>query len=346
MVIRLASAIAVVADSIMSGIRARLLLQISPSGRSVSLSPVRSRHTLPWSGFLCAQSAMPALRFLAIFFFVLNFSAHAAVAAAVGMVTKVQNQAQVGGATAVVGSLVNTNDELRTGPKSRMEVTFRDKTTVTLGENASLVVDRYVFNPEQSTGELVVSTGAGAFRMATGRLSEMSTKKINASTPFGAIAVRGTNFWWGPVHDHAGTLLVSNSSVAVSNDRDRCTPEEQRRGHCLCAVTLTQSGQGTEINRSPECRCTPEEQRQGRCLEGERSRDRRCWTCPGPPRFWTAAEVNSALTQTQFGVAGLGSAVPAAAAVGIGAAAGASAAANHEHKKKLPPQANPQPASP
>jgi hypothetical protein len=36
----------------------------------------------------------------------------------------------------VVGTLVHMNDELRTGPKSRLEVTFRDKTTLTLGENA------------------------------------------------------------------------------------------------------------------------------------------------------------------------------------------------------------------
>jgi FecR protein len=331
MVIRLAIAIAVVADSIMGGIRACLLLQVSPSGCSVSLSPVRSRSTLPRRGLPRAESAMPALRVLAIFFLVLAFSAHAAVAAAVGMVTKVENQAQVGGATAVVGSLVNTNDELRTGPKSRMEVTFRDKTTVTLGENARLVVDRYVFNPEQSTGELVVSTGVGAFRMATGRLSEMRDKKINVSAPFAALAVRGTDFWWGPIYDHSGTLLVSNSKVVVANDRDRCPPDEQRRGRCLCAVTLTQSGQGTEIK--PEC------------PEGQRSNDRRCWSCPGAPTFWSPAQVSAALSQTQFGLAlGPGLAVPAAAAAGVGAAAAVSAAANHQ--KKLPPQAKPQPASP
>jgi hypothetical protein len=321
MVIRLAIAIAVVADSIMGGIRACLLLQVSPSGCSVSLSPVRSRHTLPWSGFLCAQSAMPALRFLAIFFFVLNFSAHAAVAAAVGMVTKVENQAQVGGATAVVGSLVNTNDELRTGPKSRMEVTFRDKTTVTLGENARLVVDRYVFNPEQSTGELVVSTGVGAFRMATGRLSAMRDKKINVSTPFAALAVRGTDYWWGQIKGQSGALLVSNSKLDVRNEKERC------------AVTLTKAGEGTDIKRAPEC------------PEGELGNDRRCWRCPGLPYLWTPGQVEAALSQTSFGLAlGPGSAVPAAAAVGVGAAAGASAAANHE--KKLPPQPPPQPASP
>jgi len=279
----------------------------------------------------------PAFIFLAVLVLTLGVSAQAAVAASVGMVTKVENQAQVGGAKAVVGTLVQANDQLHTGPKSRLEVTFRDKTTVTLGENATLVVDRYVFNPEQSTGELLVSSSVGAFRMATGRLNEMRNKKINASTPYAALAVRGTDFWWGPISDHAATLLVSNSSVAVSNDRERCTAEEERRGRCSCAVTLTQSGQGTDINRSPECRCTAEEQRQGRCLEGERSRDRRCWSCPGPPRFFTPAEVSAALSQTQFGLASLGSTVGSvAAAAGIaGAVVGANAAVAHKKEKNI-----------
>jgi len=253
----------------------------------------------------------------------LGVSAQAAVAASVGMVTKVENQAQVGGAKAVVGTLVQANDQLSTGPKSRLEVTFRDKTTVTLGENATLVVDRYVFNPEQSTGELLVSSSVGAFRMATGRLNEMRNKKINASTPYAALAVRGTDFWWGPISDHAATLLVSNSSVAVSNDRERCTPEEERRGRCSCAVTLTQSGQVTDIK--PEC------------PEGLRSKDPRCWSCPGPPRAATAAEISAALSQTQFGLASLGSTVGSvAAAAGIaGAVVGANAAVANKKEKNI-----------
>ena len=283
------------------------------------------------------HKAAPAFSFFAALLLALTFGAQAALAASVGMVTKVENQAQVGGATAVVGSLVQMGSELRTGPKSRMEVTFQDKTTITLGENASLVVDRYVFNPERSSGELAVSTGVAAFRMVTGRLSEMSNKKINASTPFGALAVRGTDYWWGLVNNHAGVLMVSQSVVGVSNDRERCTEEDQRRGRCRCAVTLTQAGQGTKIERSPEC------------PEGERTNDRRCWRCPGAPYIWSAAEQSAALSQTQFGLASLGTTTTGVIAVGAaaGIAAGvAVATSSHEHKKKLPPQPPSKPASP
>jgi len=46
----------------------------------------------------------------------------------VGMVTKVENQAQVGTEAAAVGTLVHMNDSPRAGAKSRLQVTFRDKT--------------------------------------------------------------------------------------------------------------------------------------------------------------------------------------------------------------------------
>ena len=170
-----------------------------------------------------------ALRSLGILIVALLVSTPA-FAAAVGMITKVENQAQVGGGAAAVGSLVQMGDQLHTGPKSRIEVTFQDKTTITLGENATLVVDRYIYNPERSTGELLVSSGVGAFRMATGRLNEMSNKKITASTPFGALAVRGTEFWWGKINHQYGTLLMSNSRLVVSHETDRCPPEEETEG--------------------------------------------------------------------------------------------------------------------
>src|SRR5215831_2592633 len=64
----------------------------------------------------------------------LPFSARAE---SVGAVTRVQNQAQVGATTAVVGAPVHMNDRLRTGANARLEVTYNDNSKLTLGENAN-----------------------------------------------------------------------------------------------------------------------------------------------------------------------------------------------------------------
>ena len=63
----------------------------------------------------------------------------AGAAESVGTVTRVQNQAQIGATTAVAGSPVHMNDRLRTGDNARLQVTFRDKSVLTLGENANVV---------------------------------------------------------------------------------------------------------------------------------------------------------------------------------------------------------------
>jgi hypothetical protein len=99
--------------------------------------------------------------------------------------------------------------------------------------------------------------------------------------------------------------MVSNGKVAVCNDRERCSEEDQRRGRCLCAVTLTQSGQGTISNARPN---PP---------EGERTNER-CWSCPELPYLRCPAQVSTALSQTNFGLASLGTTT---GAIAVGAAA-------------------------
>jgi hypothetical protein len=150
----------------------------------------------------------------------------------VGKVSRVQNTAQIGTANAVVGSPVHMNDRLRTGPNGRLEVTFSDNSSLTLGENANVVIDRYVFNPDKSSAQVVLEATHGAFRFAGGKIEQMTHKNIVVSTPNAALAVRGTHFWAGPIDGKYGVLLLSGK-VGVSN----------RAG----AVTLARPGWGTDL---------------------------------------------------------------------------------------------------
>ena len=210
-----------------------------------------------------------------------------AAGSTVGMITKVENQAQVDGQPAAVGSPVHTNDTVSTGAKARLQVTFRDQTNLTLGENASVVIDHYVFDPDAGIGEATLNTTKGAFRLATGRLNEMTKKKINVTSPFAAMAVRGTDFWWGSVQGQYGVLLVHNSRLEVRAEECpegmeplKLGPDDEadtNRRKCRCAVTLDRAEWGTYIDR-----------RTG---------------CPGEPRQWTPAEIDAALSQTSFSLA-------------------------------------------
>ena len=118
------------------------------------------------------------------------------------MVTRVENEATInsGGAstTALVGTVLHLKDELRTGTDARLQVTFRDSTTLTLGENATVVIDRYVFDPDQSVGEASINAFKGAVRFATGKNKSLNTRDISVSTSVATLGVRGTDFWTGP----------------------------------------------------------------------------------------------------------------------------------------------------
>ena len=142
-----------------------------------------------------------------------TLSAHAETA--VGSVSKVQNAAQVGTTAATVGTPVHMNDRLRTGANARLEVTFIDKSSLTLGENANVAIDRYVFNPNKSSAQVALNATRGAFRFAGGKIEQMSQKNIVVNTPSAAMAVRGTHFWAGPINGKYGVLLLSGK-VGVS----------------------------------------------------------------------------------------------------------------------------------
>ena len=138
----------------------------------------------------------------------MGFHADASAAGVVGTVSRVQNQAQVGSLAAAVGTPVHMGDALQTGNNARLEVTFRDETRLTLGENARVIIDRYVYDPDRSIGAMALKSTRGALRFATGKINQMDQKNVTVSTPAAALAVRGTEFWMGPINGHYGALLL------------------------------------------------------------------------------------------------------------------------------------------
>lgn len=204
--------------------------------------------------------------------------------AAVGTVTRVQKSAQIGSTPAQSGMPVNMNDVITTGPGARLQVTFKDETQLTLGENARVVIDRFVYDPGSSTGVLALNAGTGAMRFVTGKLGKMSNKDVTVTTPAAALAVRGTDFWGGVIDQQYGVVLMSGE-LDVSNS--------------VGAVTLDERGEGTDIAPSLKDEYAPLE-----------------------PYEWPPGKVARALAMTSFGLA-LGPAQTAGAGLAVaGAIAG------------------------
>ena len=107
--------------------------------------------------------------------------------AEIGVVDKVENEAKIvagdNTAAAIIGTPIHMRDELRTGAKGRLKIIFRDETVLTLGEKASVVIDRYVYDPDKGVGEAVLQATRGAFRFATGRIKAMKQEQDRRLDP-------------------------------------------------------------------------------------------------------------------------------------------------------------------
>lgn len=112
-------------------------------------------------------------------------------------------------------SIINTNDTVRTGPDARLEITLRDGTRITLGENAELIVDTFVYRPDASTRQILVSVTAGAFRFISGKVGKLRGDDMTVRTSVASIGVRGTDFWGGFI-DAAFGYLLFNGGIVVS----------------------------------------------------------------------------------------------------------------------------------
>jgi hypothetical protein len=88
-----------------------------------------------------------------------------------------------------VGDGVLRDEIVRTGLASAARLVMADSTNLSLGPNATLKLDRTVFDDEHSYREIAIRLTTGAFRFVTGH-SDKTAYKI--ATPLATIGVRGT----------------------------------------------------------------------------------------------------------------------------------------------------------
>jgi hypothetical protein len=99
---------------------------------------------------------------------------------------------------------------------------LKDGTQLTLGENATLVVDEFVYDPYRSRGELSIRIAKGAFLYVGGLIEGEPGAKVQIRTPVAAIGVRGTTVWGGPIDKGYGVVVLSGE-VTVTGKKGTVT---------------------------------------------------------------------------------------------------------------------------
>ena len=88
-----------------------------------------------------------------------------------------------------IGIDVQANEVVTTHDDDRAHLVFLDGSSLTVGPNAQLTIDKFIYDPNTKTGELAITASKGLFRLVGGKISK--TNVINIATPSGTIGIRG-----------------------------------------------------------------------------------------------------------------------------------------------------------
>jgi hypothetical protein len=109
--------------------------------------------------------------------------------AKVGVASAVKNDVRGKSGALAVGSSVFANERIRTGDAASAQLMFLDKTVLSMGPKAELLLDKYVYNPNRGTGQVVVNAVQGSMRFVTG---SQNPTNYSIKTPVATLGIRGT----------------------------------------------------------------------------------------------------------------------------------------------------------
>ena len=86
------------------------------------------------------------------------------------------------------GSGVHANETIKTGSAGQAGLQFNDKSNLSVGPSSQVRLDKFVYDPNKSTGGVAVEAARGSFRFVTGSQSKGS---YQVKTPYGTLGIRG-----------------------------------------------------------------------------------------------------------------------------------------------------------
>lgn len=120
--------------------------------------------------------------------------------------------------TLIVGHNLVFDEKITTGEVGQAQLLMLDQSAVTVGRNSTLVIDKFVYDPEKKTGEMALSLSRGLMRFVGGRLSKNGSATIR--TPVATMGIRGGIALFNVVDGATVdvTLLYGDSVEGTTND--------------------------------------------------------------------------------------------------------------------------------
>ncbi len=93
----------------------------------------------------------------------------------------------------MIGQNVIFNEHITTAARGQTQLLFLDESSMTIGPDSDLTIDKFVYDPKSGTGKLAMSATRGLLRYVGGKLSKQD-QAVTLRTSTATLAVRGGAF--------------------------------------------------------------------------------------------------------------------------------------------------------
>ena len=149
------------------------------------------------------------------------------------------------------GSEIEMQDLLKTG-QGKAQITFVDNTVIQMTESAKVLIDEFVYDPNQKdAGKLAIKIASGTARYASGQIAKNDPSKVKIKTPTATVSVRGTDFT--ATVDELGRsviILLPSCPPGWSNVEEDCITGEIEIESLAGTVVMNQPFQATYVGAS------------------------------------------------------------------------------------------------
>jgi hypothetical protein len=95
---------------------------------------------------------------------------------------------------AVAGMKLLLGDTLGTGSDGTLGVIFRDDSTLSIGPESNLVIEKFLFSPAEGKLGLLARITRGTMAYLSGLIGKLAPESARFETPTASIGIRGTYF--------------------------------------------------------------------------------------------------------------------------------------------------------
>ena len=170
---------------------------------------------------------------LCLIMFLFNKSVYAGIGEVILQEGNTKVQRKAGGEVDSKKQLeILSYDTVKTG-QGKTAIQFADDTRVDVTAHSKLLIDEFVYDPNNKTGKLSIKASAGTIRYASGQIAKNSQQNVKIETPTATIGVRGTDFTM-TIDEIGGSTII-------------LLPSCDKNGYCFVGEISVESDVGQVI---------------------------------------------------------------------------------------------------